>query len=306
MATATTSVKKAFDTQDDLKSRREHCAVAARTLASLDRVRGQQVRVHHDAEFALYTVSELLHETTTSDVRMGLPGRQRIGPAGEFAGILDTKVADPDLCDEDARTAGELVERLDDDGTQTHLIAIAPTAAASSRTPTSRPSGCADRLGSQLASSWRCKGWGRERRRLRPAGTSPPPTSTRPASRSSPRWRRGASPRRRVPRLRRRSGGADRRDRARRSEGAGPKGHRKCAPRRSRRPGRPSLTSATPATTRTTSSTGSAPCGGIQIEQGRRPATITVSPSPTPWPTCSARVRRVTSSGSRTCWRSCG
>ena len=100
MATATTSVKKAFDTQDDLKSRREHCAVAARTLASLDRVRGQQVRVHHDAEFALYTVSELLHETTASVVRMGLPGRQRLRPDPEPDGVRRQprhKVADPDL-----------------------------------------------------------------------------------------------------------------------------------------------------------------------------------------------------------------
>ena len=160
MATATTSVKKAFDTQDDLKSRREHCAVAARTLASLDRVRGQQVRVHHDAEFALYTVSELLHETTTSDVRMGLPGRQRIGPAGEFAGILDTKVTDPDLRDEDARIAGELVERLDDDGAQTHIIAIAPHGGGIEPHTDEQAERVRDRLGSQLASAWRCKGWG--------------------------------------------------------------------------------------------------------------------------------------------------
>ena len=167
MATATTSVKKAFDTQDDLKGRREHCAVAARTLASLERVQGQQVRVHHDAEFALYTVSELLHETTASEVRMGLPGRQRIGPDGEFGGILDTKVADPDLCDEDARTAGELVERLRDDGSQTHLIAIAPHGGDIEPHTDEQAARVADRLGLQLASSWRCKGWG-ERRRLRP------------------------------------------------------------------------------------------------------------------------------------------
>ena len=160
MATATTSVKKAFDTQEDLKSHREHCAVAARTLASLDRVRGQQVRVHHDAEFALYTVSELLHETTASVVRMGLPGRQRIGPDGEFDGILDTKVTDPALRDEDARTAGELVERLDDDGAQTHLVAIAPHGGGIEPHTDEQAERVRDRLGSQLASAWRCKGWG--------------------------------------------------------------------------------------------------------------------------------------------------
>ncbi len=159
MATATTSVKKAFDTQDDLKSRREHCAVAARTLASLDRVRGQQVRVHHDAEFALYTVSELLHETTDSACAWACPGASASGPAGEFDGILDTKIIDPDLCDEDARTAGELVERLDDDGSQTHLIAIAPHGGDIEPHTDEQAERVADRLGSQLASAWRCKGW---------------------------------------------------------------------------------------------------------------------------------------------------
>jgi hypothetical protein len=82
MPTATTSVKKALDTQEDLKDRREHCAPAARALASLDSGLRQQVRIHRDDEFALYTVSELLHETTDSVVRMGLGGRQRLQSSG--------------------------------------------------------------------------------------------------------------------------------------------------------------------------------------------------------------------------------
>ena len=78
MATARTSVKKAIDTQTDLKNRREHCAPAARTLASLESGPGHQVRIHHSDEFALFTVSELLHETTETVVRMGPGGRQRL------------------------------------------------------------------------------------------------------------------------------------------------------------------------------------------------------------------------------------
>src|SRR6476646_8711386 len=97
MATATTSVKKAFGTQADLQDHREHCAPAARALASLGSGLRQQVRIHHDEEFALYTVSELLHETTDSVVRMGPGGRQRVRSNGEFEGVLDTKVVDPDL-----------------------------------------------------------------------------------------------------------------------------------------------------------------------------------------------------------------
>jgi hypothetical protein len=58
----------------------------------------QQVRIHRYGELALYTVSELLHETTDSVVRMGLSGRQRLRTEKGFDGVLDTKVVDPDLC----------------------------------------------------------------------------------------------------------------------------------------------------------------------------------------------------------------
>jgi phage replication-related protein YjqB (UPF0714/DUF867 family) len=165
MATAATSVKKAFDTQADLKGHREHCAPAARVLASLDSGPGQQVRIHRDGEFALYTVSELLHETTDSVVRMGLGGRQRLGKEEEeeeeeFEGLLDTKVVDPDLNEKDARDAGELVERLDDDGSQTHLIAIAPHGGDIEEHTDTQAERVRKRLGPQLASAWRAKGWG--------------------------------------------------------------------------------------------------------------------------------------------------
>ncbi len=161
MATAVTSVKKAFETQADLKERREHCAPAARVLAALDSGPRQQVRIHRNGEFALYTVSELLHETTDSVVRMGFDGRQRLGAEEEFEGVLDTKVVDPDLNDNDARDAGELVERLgDDDGSQTHLVAIAPHGGGIEEHTDGQAERVAECLGPQLAIAWRAKGWG--------------------------------------------------------------------------------------------------------------------------------------------------
>ena len=159
MATATTSVKKAFATQDDLKDRREHCAPAARALESLGGGLHQQVRIHRNGEFALYTVSELLHETTDSVVRMGLGGRQRLQSEAEFEGVLDTKVVDPDLSDTDARDAGELVERLDDDGFQTNLIVIAPHGGDIEEHTDGQAERVVKRLGQRVASVWRCKGW---------------------------------------------------------------------------------------------------------------------------------------------------
>jgi phage replication-related protein YjqB (UPF0714/DUF867 family) len=160
MATARTSVKKAFDTQADLKARREHCAPAAKLLASLDSGPRQQVRIHRNGEFALYTVSELLHETTDSVVRMGPGGRRRLGEETEFEGVLDTKVVDPELNDKDARDAGELVERLGDDGSQTHLIVIAPHGGDIEEHTDEQAERVRKRLGPQLASAWLAKGWG--------------------------------------------------------------------------------------------------------------------------------------------------
>ena len=159
MAITTTFVSKALDTQTDLKARREHCAPAARALASLGGELGQQVRIHLDDEFALYTVSELLHETADAVVRMGLGGRRRLMSEKEFAGSLDTKVVDQELCDEDARDAGELVERLDDDGSQTHLIAIAPHGGDIEKHTDEQAERVVERLGLHLASVWRAKGW---------------------------------------------------------------------------------------------------------------------------------------------------
>ena len=159
MATATTSVKQAFATQTDLRSHREHCAPAASLLTSLGSGLGHQARIHHDGEFALYTVSELLHGTTDSVVRMGPGGRQRLQAEDEFEGVLDTKVVDPDLGENEARDAGELIERLADDGTQRHLIAIAPHGGDIEEHTDHQAERVAERLGPQLASAWRCKGW---------------------------------------------------------------------------------------------------------------------------------------------------
>lgn len=159
MATASVSVKIAIDTQQDLKHRAEHCAPSATVLASLQAGLRQQVRIRHNDEFALYTVSELLHETTDSVVRLGLVGRRRLQVDDEFDGDLDTKVVDADLSESDARDAGELVERLADDGSQRHLIAIAPHGGEIEKNTDEQAERVAERLGPQLATAWRCKGW---------------------------------------------------------------------------------------------------------------------------------------------------
>jgi phage replication-related protein YjqB (UPF0714/DUF867 family) len=91
---------------------------------------------------------------------MGIAGRRRLKLAGEFEGVLDTKVVDADLDDEKARDAGELVERLADNGFQTHLIAIAPHGGGIEHDTDGQAERVAEGLGQELASAWRGKGWG--------------------------------------------------------------------------------------------------------------------------------------------------
>jgi hypothetical protein len=56
---------------------------------------------------------------------MALPARQRLGTTDEFDAIIDTRVTDPTLSDDEAQAHSEFVERLDDDGCQRMLVALA-------------------------------------------------------------------------------------------------------------------------------------------------------------------------------------
>ena len=181
MATYDASIKKALSPeQDDLIDHKEHCSADAEKLATVGRALWHQVRIkRNDDEYGLYTVSEVRPENPDNIVRMGKGGRERLGTSDEFDGTLDSQVPDATLPDAEAKCNGEFVERLDDDGAPTGLIAIAPTAGISRRTPTSRPSA--------LGRSWRARVSARGGARAGipkgplTTGTSPRPISTRRA-----------------------------------------------------------------------------------------------------------------------------
>jgi phage replication-related protein YjqB (UPF0714/DUF867 family) len=161
MATYDVSIKKALDPQqDDLIKHKEHCSADPEKLATVGRARWHQVRIkRNDDEYGLYTVSELRQENPDNIVRIGKGGRERLGTSDEFDGTLDSQVPHATLADAEAECNGEFVERLDDDGTHTELIAIAPHGGDIEAYTDLQ----AERVRSQLAakgvSSWRCKGW---------------------------------------------------------------------------------------------------------------------------------------------------
>jgi phage replication-related protein YjqB (UPF0714/DUF867 family) len=129
-------------------------------LATIGGAVGQHVRVtRNSAEYGLYTVSELRSEDSNDVVRMGLTGRQRLGTSDEFDGVLDTQVARSTLSESEAEAAGELIERLDDDGRHRGLIAIAPHGGDIEQYTDQQAERVAKRLSSTSVSSWRCKGW---------------------------------------------------------------------------------------------------------------------------------------------------
>ena len=87
-------------------------------------------------------------------------GRERLDPRGEeFDATLDSQVPHPTFSDAEAETNNEFVERLEDNGTHTGLIVIAPHGGDIERHTDQQAERVASRLAAKGVSSWRCKGW---------------------------------------------------------------------------------------------------------------------------------------------------
>ena len=163
MATYVAAVRKALaDSQQDLIDHKEHCSADAARLAVVGRALGHQVRIkRNNAQYGIYTVSEIRQESPDTVVRMGEAGRQRLNITGDFNATLDSLVPHPSFSDAEAETNSEFIERLEDDGAHTGLIVIAPHGGDIERHTDQQAERVASRLGAKSVSSWRCKGWKR-------------------------------------------------------------------------------------------------------------------------------------------------
>jgi phage replication-related protein YjqB (UPF0714/DUF867 family) len=161
MATYEASVKKALKpSQQDLIDHKEHCSADPEKLATLGRECGHQVRIkRNDSEYGLYTVSQVRQESPDDVVRMGLTGRERLGTSDEFVGTLDSQVPHPTFNDTEADANNEFVERLEDNGTHTGLVVIAPHGGDIEPHTDQQAERVASRLVAKAVSSWRCKGF---------------------------------------------------------------------------------------------------------------------------------------------------
>ena len=161
MGTYEASVRRAQrPEQQDLIDHQEHCSADKDKLAAAGAGRGDQVRVCRNAkQYALYTVSEVRQETPDTVVRMGEDGRERLGPGDELSATIDTRVPRSDLTDDEARAAGELVERLRDNGSHTGLIVLAPHGGEIEPHTDDQAERVRSCLASKGVSVWLCKGY---------------------------------------------------------------------------------------------------------------------------------------------------
>lgn len=168
MTTYDAEVRQAIaDEQHDLINHPEHCSGDTEALAGIGRAPGHQVRVRLAADppvFGLYTVSEARDETPDTVVRMGRGGRERLGTADPFAGVVDSVVPRQGLSDAEAERLGEFVERLTDDGRHRGLIALAPHGGDIEPHTDTQAVRVAERLARYGVSTWLCKGFGLSRR----------------------------------------------------------------------------------------------------------------------------------------------
>src|SRR5438128_6619861 len=161
MATYDASVKKALTaSQQDLIDHKEHCSADPMKLATVGRERGHQVRTKRKhSEYALYRGSQVRKERPDNIVRMGSAGRERLGTSDEFVGSLDAQAPQPTFDDAEAEANNEFVERLEDNGTHTGLVVIAPHGGDIEPHTDQQVERVASRLAAKGVSLWRCKGF---------------------------------------------------------------------------------------------------------------------------------------------------
>jgi phage replication-related protein YjqB (UPF0714/DUF867 family) len=123
-----------------------------------------QIRIKRsDDVYALYTVTALHEELKTpTHVRMGAPARKKLETFDALLGVelfVGGDILRSDLDDDHAAAESEFVERLDDDGFHTGLIALAPHGGGIEWWTDLQAEYVATKLESKGVSSWRCKGW---------------------------------------------------------------------------------------------------------------------------------------------------
>ena len=150
---------------------REHCTANAVNVSAIGCGIGQQVRVGvgGTTDFALYTIK--MNNAAPGSVQVGFKApenvnqdlKKRLGltGTGAFTAMVNSQVTALNLSDDEAKAQSEFVERLQDDGNQTAMIAIAPHGGMIEPCTAEQAEEVYVKLkqNSKCASKWLCKGW---------------------------------------------------------------------------------------------------------------------------------------------------
>ncbi|MEG3439788.1 poly-gamma-glutamate hydrolase family protein [Pannus brasiliensis CCIBt3594] len=160
MPTYDANVQNVLTGQTTPINSRERCSADPDKLTAIGRAVGHQIRIKRSAtEYALYTVCETRQENPENIVRMLATGASRLGSTTPFDATVDSQVPHPSYTDAQAETNSEFVERLDDNGIHTALIAIAPHGGNIEPWTDKQAERVASQMADQEVSCWRCKGW---------------------------------------------------------------------------------------------------------------------------------------------------
>ncbi|WP_435016160.1 poly-gamma-glutamate hydrolase family protein [Tundrisphaera sp. TA3] len=155
------SVRDPLEGEAAIARKKEHCSADAPRLASIGRAVGQQVRItRRGGESGLFTVAQAHEGGPEAVVGIGRLGRLRIGPGEGFEATVSPDVTHSHLTDAEAKAQGDFVERLDDDGTNTGLLIMAPHGGEMEVPTDLQAERVAELLGGKRTSVWRCRGYG--------------------------------------------------------------------------------------------------------------------------------------------------
>lgn len=157
-------VLKALNVMSDLLTDSELCWMNPVLAAEAGIAVGDQIRLKRNSiDYALYTVSGL-HEdgSTFPEVRMGLVGRLKLGTSQTLRDVdlyIEGDICRSNLSDEQANLGSEFVERLNDDGFHSGLVALAPHGGGIEAETDRQAEYVATQLAGKGVSCWCCKGW---------------------------------------------------------------------------------------------------------------------------------------------------
>lgn len=149
---------------DYMPKHRELCWMEQELAIGCGVVVNDQIRLKRsDDIYALYTVAAIhLEIAAPSHIRMGLAGREKLEAQGILTDLdlfVGADILRSDLSDAEAEAQSEFVERLDDNGFHTGLVALAPHGGGIEWYTDRQAEQVAAKLTVKGASSWRCKGW---------------------------------------------------------------------------------------------------------------------------------------------------